>query len=216
MSDLSADSEDVARALADALADRSRVARARLIVGIVGAPGTGKSTLAGAVALHLGHELCRTVSMDGFHLGQRIIDGTELANRKGAPDTFDVGGYVSLLGRLRANSEDTVYAPVYRREWEEPVAASVAIPSSVPIVLTEGNYLLLDHGGWEGVRGLLDDTWYVDTPAELRRSRLIARHVLFGKTPEAARRWTDGPDERNAQMILATRVRAGRIVTWDR
>lgn len=204
----------VANALADELVARVQRAPERIIVGIAGAPGTGKSTLARAVADRIGDELCCIVPLDGFHLGQSIINGTELESRKGAPDTFDVAGYLTLLTRLRQNSEPVVYAPVYRRDLEEPVAASIAVPASIRIILTEGNYLLLDREPWRGVVDYLDEAWYVDTPDELRRERLIARHIAFGKSPDRARRWAEGPDEVNAQLIEGTRSRARRVIPW--
>jgi pantothenate kinase len=155
------------------------------------------------------------VPMDGFHLGQEILDGTELAARKGAPDTFDVGGYIALLGRLRLADEDVVYAPTFRRSIEEPIAASIAVPRHVPVVLTEGNYLLADVGRWGEVRRLLDEVWFVDVPETLRRERLIERHVAFGRSRRAAEDWTDGPDAANARLVAATRSRADRFVAWS-
>ena len=201
--------------LARELIARVRVADRRIVIGIVGPPGTGKSTLAAAVAEVIGDALCRVVPLDGFHLGQSLINGTELASRKGAPDTFDVDGYLSLLARLRTDSEQTVYAPAYRREYEEPIAASIAVPHSIRIVLTEGNYLLLDRDRWAEVAAMVDERWYVDTPDELRRARLIARHIRFGKSPDEAQAWTDGPDEANARLIAATRASADRTIAWS-
>jgi pantothenate kinase len=208
-----------AGATAERLARRIRELAAsrpgRTIVGIVGAPGAGKSTLTEAVAARLPEGLAVVVPMDGFHLGQSILDGTELAARKGAPDTFDVGGYVALLRRLRLADEDVVYAPTFRRSIEEPVAASIAVPRGVPVVLTEGNYLLADDGRWGEVRGLLDEVWFVDVPEELRRERLVERHVAFGRSRRAAEEWTDGPDAANARLVAATRSRADRFVAWS-
>lgn len=203
---------EVAETLVRELRHRALSTDTRIIVGIAGAPGTGKSTLASAVAGLLGTDLCRVVPLDGFHLGQSIINGTEWESQKGAPDTFDLGGYLSLLTRLRANTEPTIYAPLYRRDLEEPVAASIAVPSSTQIILTEGNYLLLEREGWHHIRDVLDEAWYVDTPDDVRRERLIARHIQFGKSPETARRWTEGPDEQNARLIEQTRARADRVV----
>jgi pantothenate kinase len=153
--------------------------------------------------------------MDGFHLANSELTRLQLQQRKGAPETFDVGGYLALLERIAACDEDIVYAPEYRRSIEEPVAGSVAVPSSLPLVVTEGNYLLLDQGPWANARTLLDEVWFVDVDEDIRRSLLISRHVRFGKTPEAARAWALGTDERNAQLVAATRHRANLVVPLD-
>ena len=199
----------------DALRRRQHQSGARVILGIVGAPGTGKSTLAQQVADELGRDRCVVVPMDGFHLAHAVLDGTPLAARKGALDTFDGYGYVSLLRRLRARDEPVVYAPAFQRQLEEPVAGSIAVPASVPFVVSEGNYLLADREPWHLVREYLDEAWFVDTPQELRLRRLVDRHVAFGKDPAAAQAWAAGPDEANARYVETTRARADRVVRWD-
>ena len=183
----------------------------RAILGITGPPGAGKSTLAGAIAGDLG-DRARVVGMDGFHLAQAELVRLGRADRKGALDTFDGPGYVALLRRLRAADEDVVYAPEFRREIEEPVNAAVAVPRDVPLVVNEGNYLLVDEGPWAAVRGLLDETWYVVQDEATRVRLLIARHVAFGKAPDVAREWVLRSDERNAELVATTRPRADALV----
>jgi pantothenate kinase len=178
----------------------------RRILGIAGPPGGGKSTVARAVVAELG-ELARLVPMDGFHLAQAELVRLGRRDRMGAPDTFDSGGYARLLERLRGD-EDVVYAPEFRREIEEPIAGANAIPRHVPLIVTEGNYLLL----WEFVRPLLDEAWYVETDEELRLQRLIQRHIQFGKTPEYARAWVLRSDQRNAEVVAATADKADVLV----
>ncbi|QNE48443.1 nucleoside/nucleotide kinase family protein [Glaciihabitans sp. INWT7] len=184
----------------------------RQIIGIAGTPGTGKSTLAGRLAESLGADRCVVVPMDGFHLATAIIEGTPLRDRRGAIDTFDVGGYISLLQRLRERDEAVVYAPTYRRGLEEPIAASIAVSRDIDIVITEGNYLLSPEPGWRSIRDLVDEIWFVDTPTELRTVRLIDRHVASGMSREAATAWATGPDEANARAIELTRHRADRQI----
>lgn len=186
----------------------------RTLLGITGAPGSGKSTFAAWLQRHFGAELAVVVPMDGFHLGNAIIDGTPLRQRKGAMDTFDVGGYLSLLQRLVRRDEDVVYAPEFRRTLDEPVAASIAVPASVPLVITEGNYLLAETPQWKEVRAQLDEVWFMETAPELRLGRLVDRHVEFGMARAAAEAWATGPDEANAVLIEATRQRADRIIPW--
>ena len=206
------DSPEISQAM-DALR-RRLTSGSRTILGIVGAPGSGKSTFAAWIQQQFGPGSAVVVPMDGFHLGNAIIDGTPLRTRKGAMDTFDAGGYLSLLRRLVRRDESVVYAPEFRRTIDEPVAASIAIPAEVPLVITEGNYLLAEQEPWKEVRAQLDEVWFVDTPPALRLSRLVARHVEFGMEPGAAQAWAAGPDETNAVLIQATRPAADRIIPW--
>jgi len=185
--------------------------RRRFMLGVTGPPGAGKSTLAGLLAAHLG-DRARIVGMDGFHLAQSELERLARADRKGAIDTFDVAGYVALLRRLRDPGERVVYAPLFRRDLEEPVGSAVPVARDVPLVVTEGNYLLAEQDGWPNVRELLDEVWYVRTPEETRLRRLIARHVAYGKEPEAARAWVMRSDQRNAELVEATRHRADVMV----
>lgn len=200
--------------LLDHLHRRATTSGARQMIGIVGAPGTGKSTFATHLAQRLGPDSCIVVPMDGFHLATNIINGTPLEHRRGAIDTFDVGGYLSLLERLKSRYEPVVYAPYYRRGLEEPIAAGIAVPKMTPFVITEGNYLLADQQPWHRIRDYLDEIWFVETPHDIRISRLIERHIAFGKDHDAAFAWAYGPDEANAQYIDSTKHRADRIIDW--
>ena len=207
------DSPEIAQAM-DALR-ASLTPGARTILGITGAPGSGKSTFAEWIQRQFGPGMAVVVPMDGFHLGNSIIDGTPLRQRKGAMDTFDAGGYLSLLRRLVRRDESVVYAPEFRRTIDEPVAASIAIPADVPLVITEGNYLLAEQEPWKDIRAQLDEVWFVETPPALRLSRLVERHMRFGMDRLAAEAWANGPDEANAVLIQATRAAADRIIPWN-
>ena len=184
----------------------------RKLLGLVGAPGSGKSTVAQALLDALPGR-AQVVPMDGFHLANAELRRLGRAWRKGAPDTFDSAGYVALLRRLRNQpAGEVVYAPEFRREIEEPVAGAIAVRPETPLVITEGNYLLLEEGPWAGVAPLLDEVWYVEVDDGLRIERLLRRHQQFGRSPEAARAWVAQTDEPNAARIAATRARAHHIL----
>lgn len=183
----------------------------RAVLGIVGSPGSGKSTLVAALSAALDVETAH-VPMDGFHLADVELARLGRAHRKGAPDTFDVGGYVALLRRIRADAEETIYAPAFERSLEQPVAGSIAVPRSARLVLTEGNYLLLDDPGWREVRGELDEVWFCDLDPSLRLRRLTDRHVTHGKTPSDAAAWVDAVDDPNAARIENTRRHADLVI----
>lgn len=184
----------------------------RRILGIAGAPGSGKSTLAEALAAELGDQAV-LVGMDGFHLDDPILHGLGRHARKGAPDTFDAPGYVALLRRLHDRSEPLVYAPRFDRSLESSIGSAVPVPADVPLVLTEGNYLLLDTPEWAPVRELLSESWFVDPGEELRVERLIARHRRYGRSAEEATERSLGSDGRNADLVRDSRRYASLVVS---
>ncbi|GAA4286836.1 nucleoside/nucleotide kinase family protein [Georgenia daeguensis] len=210
----------------DALLERVQRVRAaggperhgRALIGIVGAPGAGKSTLASLLAEALGSAgtASAVVGMDGYHLAQAELERLGRADRKGAPDTFDADGYVALVRRIRVQRPDSpaVYAPLFDRHLEEPIGSAVPVPADVPVVLTEGNYLLLPTDPWQRLRRLLDETWYVSVDEDARRARLLARHLAHGRPPEVAEAFAGGSDQRNAELVASTRRRADLVVHW--
>ena len=187
----------------------------RFMLGLVGAPGAGKSTLAAALqAAWPGTS--QVVPMDGFHLANTELARLGRAGRKGAPDTFDAAGFAALLQRLRKQAPgEIVYAPEFRREIEEPVAGAIALRHDTGLLIVEGNYLLLDDAPWAPVAAFLDEVWFIDVDDVLRLQRLVARHQAFGRSTEAARAWVEHTDEPNARRIAACRHRADWCVRWD-
>jgi pantothenate kinase len=199
-----------------ALVERARAiaSSGRGVLGIAGAPGAGKSTLAAELVARVG-ETAVVVPMDGFHLHDDELARLGRSGRKGAPDTFDVAGYVALLRRLRTETGATVYAPEFDRSRELSVAGAVAVRPEHRLVVTEGNYLLHDGDGWAGVRPLLDEVWFAEQDEATRVERLVQRHVAHGRTPEQARVWTETSDGANTLLVAATRERADLVVLVD-
>jgi len=150
--------------------------------------------------------------MDGFHLADEALVRLGRRDRKGAIDTFDGDGYLALLRRIRSERDRTVFAPAFERTIEQPIAGSIAIEPAVRLVVTEGNYLLATAEPWPAVRGAIDEVWYCEADDDVRRQRLVARHVQFGKPEPDARRWVENVDEVNARLIAATRASADLVI----
>jgi pantothenate kinase len=188
----------------------------RRILGIVGPPGAGKSTLAAALLAAFGTAV-QVVPMDGFHLANSELNRLGRRSRKGAPDTFDAAGYLNLLDRIKAQrpGDALIYAPEFRRALEEGIAGAISVCGDTPLIVTEGNYLLLDDAPWNRVREVVNEVWYVDVPDHLRRARLVARHRQFGRSEQQALEWIDTTDEPNALRIAQTRELADLQVAWD-
>ncbi|WUH93710.1 nucleoside/nucleotide kinase family protein [Streptomyces sp. NBC_00433] len=201
----------------DAVALVPSIPGRRALLGLAGAPAAGKSTLArrlvAGVNDRLGAGTAAYVPMDGFHLSNAQLDRLHLRDRKGAPETFDVDGYVVLLRRLRAERSRAVYAPDFDRRLDEPVAAGLVVPAGTALVVTEGNYLADDGPGWEQVRDLLDQLWYVETPRRLRERRLLRRHMRGGRTELEARAFIASSERVNASRVESTRPFCTRVVS---
>lgn len=190
----------------------------RIMVGVTGAPAAGKSTLAVALAAayerELGEHLAVAVPMDGFHLSNVELDRLGLADRKGAPETFDAAGFVHLLRRLRERDpHETVYAPSFNRALNESIGSDIPVLPRARLIVVEGNYLLLESGAWAGVRPLLDLALYIEAPQPARIGSLLRRQRARGLAEDDARDWVFRSDEANARLIAATRPRADAVLT---
>ena len=185
------------------------LARGGRVLGIAGPPGSGKSSMADRLLAHFGDDAA-LLPMDGFHYANEELHRLGLAHRKGAPETFDVDGYIDALERVRARVRD-VMVPRFHRAIEEPVAGAIRIRADVPLVITEGNYLLLPMGRWGDVAALLDERWLLRPDDAVRRARLVARHEAHGRPPTEALSWVDEVDEPNAHLVRSRSIRA----TWE-
>jgi pantothenate kinase len=206
-------------AMADLLA-RDAIALAgdasRAILGIAGSPGAGKSTLVDVLLERVravkGDDWVAHVPMDGFHLADAQLDRIGARGRKGAPNTFDAAGYAHLLERVKREIDEPVYVPGFDRTLEQPLAAALVVLPSARLVVTEGNYLLLDDPHWERARRAMDAVWFVACDETTRIERLVARHIEFGKTPHEAREWVATTDQLNAELVAGTVGRADRVI----
>ncbi len=184
----------------------------RQVLGVTGSPGAGKSTVARQLVTALGPDVAALVPMDGFHYANTVLHSLGRRDRKGAWDTFDADGYVDLLRRLRSRATSVVYAPDFDRDVDEPIGSALPVAREVPLVVTEGNYLLSDLGSWSAVLPLLDESWFLEIDPATRIHRLVARHEGFGMSHEQAVAWAGGTDQTNAEIVQRCRDRATAVL----
>jgi pantothenate kinase len=201
----------------DAVEAAKSAAGRRVVLGLTGPPGAGKSTLAGFIVdyarARMGDSWAAYFPMDGYHLSNAQLKRLGLENRKGAPATFDVRGYVAMLSRLTADSGEDIYVPEYDRSLHEPIAARLLVPGTARLIVTEGNYLALDDPGWREARRFIDRLWYVDAADSLREERLVARQIVGGRSDGAAREWVEFSDHPNGELVKLSKDKADRVIT---
>lgn len=184
----------------------------RTIIGIVGKPGGGKSTLSKYLLKGCDETLVSVLPMDGFHLSTKVLKSLGRSDRKGAPDTFDVKGFAEILNRVARDLENPIYYPIFDRSIEESIAAQGVVLPSTRVVIVEGNYLMHDRDGWQEISPLLNQSWYAYLDEDIRISRLISRHIAFGKDPESAKAWAKGSDQANADLIEVSVARCDFLI----
>ena len=186
----------------------------RTLIGIVGKPGAGKSTVVEAIKERFDQALVSIIPMDGYHLSDEELIAQGKRDRKGAPDTFDSNAFVELLRRVKSEDGEITF-PIFHRELEASIPDEGTVPLTAKVIITEGNYLLSQEHGFENVRKLLDKVYYIDINDEKRLERLIARHMRYGKTPDAAQDWAMGSDEANARYIETTKHLASDFLSLE-
>lgn len=204
--------------LAKLVIDRSNsIPNRRFILGIAGYPGAGKTTLAQALVseINKNRDVAIVVPMDGFHLSNSKLEEMKILELKGIPDSFDAIGFITLLENLRKEPPTKTLCPLFDRSIEASIENAIEVKADHKIVITEGNYLLLERSPWNRVRTLVDEVWFVDTSFEVILPRLIERHIAAGRDPEGARLKVESTDMPNARLVDETRKLADRLVNAD-
>ena len=181
----------------------------RIIVAIAGGPGSGKSTLVAKLQKSLDNAV--VVPMDGFHLDNVILEERKLMPRKGSPSSFDAEGYIHLIARLK-NAQETVYAPIFDRASDLSKAGAIEIPQAAKVILTEGNYLLLDQHPWDKLTSLYDLSVFLDVPASTLKQRLINRWLDYGLSSKKALARAESNDLLNADLVTQLSKAADIII----
>ena len=189
------------------LAARIEALPPRALVAVAGPPGAGKSTIAEKLAERI-PGAC-VLPMDGFHLDDRVLEARGLLPRKGAPQTFDVGGLTRTLQAVREGGE--VFHPVFDRSREIAIAGAGVIPEDAAAIIVEGNYLLLDRPEWAAL-GPWDLTVFLRVPESELRRRLSDRwrHLK----PDAFREKMEGNDLPNARLVTGSSRAPDIVVRW--
>jgi pantothenate kinase len=187
----------------------------RVVLGLAGGPGVGKSTLATRLVERLNaatHGLAAYVPMDGFHMRHAKLEALGTAHEKGMPHTFEGAAFAQFLAALKLATAP-VSGPSYSRRIEDVVDDAFTVPAAARLLVTEGNYLLLATPPWHNVRPLIDLAVFLDVPREMVRARLMKRHAEAGLfTEERNREHIERVDLANYDLVSATRARADLVL----
>lgn len=188
----------------------------RYLLGLAGAPASGKSTfsaqLVDGINRKLNKDIAVVVPMDGYHFSNEVLDQMGLKPLKGIPSTFDAQGFVDLIKRLKSETNKSVFAPLFDRSIEASIENGIEIANHHEIIVSEGNYLLLNEKPWNELSNLFDEIWFIDATEEKLMPRLLARHKECGRNPEESKAKIESTDLPNAKLIDDTKSRADRVI----
>ncbi len=151
----------------------------RYFIALSGPPASGKSTISEKLVKDLtqkGHN-SSILQMDGFHYDDQILKQKSLLLKKGAPETFDVMGFLNFLFRLQ--NENEVAIPIFDRSLELSRSSAVIISKETRVVIVEGNYILLKTHPWRELHKFFNSTIMINTKHEILEKRLIERWRSF-------------------------------------
>lgn len=190
----------------------------RLVVGIAGAPASGKSTLAAdvvdAIVARDGAGTAALVPMDGYHLSNAKLDELGLMSVKGAPQTFNVAGFVGLMRAIRSQS-DVIRYPLFDRAQDKTMPDAGLLDPATQVVVVEGNYLLLQQDGWQDLHPLFDFTVMLSVPMDVLRTRLVDRWISFGFSEGDATARAEMNDIPNARTVIGNSATAHLTLQVD-
>lgn len=185
--------------------DKQTNSRHRFLVGIIGPPASGKSTLAeklpGVINQQLGQKVATHFNMDGYHFHNDQLFKKGIHPHKGAHFTFDVQAFIEKLVEIKEVHQD-VLCPIYDRSLHNPTPDAHTIKATDRIVIVEGNYLLLSVFPWIGIRFILNYSIFLTIDESTQFQRLMDRHTSTGKTAPEAEAKIYRTDLPNSTLIL--------------